>query len=203
MPERRFHKLVLDSIRYAFSLLASEDLRYPSVVVTGGAGLLLAEPSLSEVYSTGDVDLLLEFPTDVDEIFLTLTELEQKHPDEIFTIATKGVAELAPLKRKELLPVDFVCPAEPQIRELFQYVRRNAKDMLAELSIGSQPVRVYLARPEDAILCKLAVGRKKDLVGLRQLVPKLKELKRLDWVYLHKLAKRFDLGKEVKLLEET
>jgi len=203
MPERRFHKLVLDSIGYALSLLASEDLRYPSVVVTGGAGLLLAEPRLSEVYSTGDVDLLLEFPTDVDEIFLTLTELEQKHPDDIFTIATRGVAELAPLKRKELLPVDFVCPAEPQIRELFQYVRRNAKDMLAELSIGSQPVRVYLARPDDAILCKLAVGRKKDLVGLRQLVPKLKELKRLDWVYLHKLAKRFDLGKEVKLLEET
>jgi hypothetical protein len=105
MPERRFDELVLNSIRYALSLLASEKLRYPNVVVTGGAALLLAEPRLSEVYSTGDVDLLLEFPTDIDEIFLTLTELERKRPDEIFTIATKGVAELAPLKRKDLLPV--------------------------------------------------------------------------------------------------
>jgi predicted nucleotidyltransferase len=75
--------------------------------------------------------------------------------------------------------------------------------MLAELSIDSQPVRVYLARPEDAILCKLAVGRKKDLVGLKQLVPKLKELRRIDRTYLHTLAKKFDLEKEVKLLEET
>ena len=203
MPEVRFDKLVLDSIGYALSLLASEKLRYPNVAVTGGAALLLTEPRLSEVYSTRDVDLLLEFPTDVDEIFFTLAELERKRPDEIFTIATKGVAELAPLKRKELLPVDFVCPPQPQIRELFQYVRRNAKDMLAELRIDSQPVRVYLARPEDAILSKLAVGREKDLIGLRQLFPKLKELKRIDRTYLHTLAKRFDLEKEVKLLEKT
>ena len=194
---------MLDSIEYALALLASEGLRYPNVVVTGGAALLLAEPRLSEVYSTGDVDLLLEFPADVDEIFLTLTEFERKHPNEIFTIATKGVAELTPLKRKELLPVDFVCPAEPRIHEIFQHVHRSAKDVLAELSIGSQPVKVYLARPEDAILCKLAVGREKNLVGLEQLVPKLKELKRVDWAYLHKLAKRFNLEKEVRFLEKT
>lgn len=201
MPERRFRELVLGSIEYALSLLASEGLRYPSVVVTGGAALLLAEPRLSEVYSTGDVDLLLEFPTDVDEIFLTLTEIERKHPDEIFAVATRGVAELTSLKRKELLPVDFICPAEPKIRGLFQYASRNAKDMLAELSIGSQSVKVYLARPEDAILCKLAVGRKKDLAGLGQLIPRLEELKRIDRTYLNKLAKRFNLEKEVKLLK--
>lgn len=98
MHEPRFRELVLDSIEYALSLLASEDLRYPSVVVAGGAALLLAEPRLSEVYSTGDVDLLFESPTDVDEIFLTLTDIERKCPDEIFTIATREVAELTQAK---------------------------------------------------------------------------------------------------------
>ncbi len=202
MPERRFRELVLESIEHALSLLASEGLRYPSVVVTGGAALLLVEPRLGETYSTGDVDLLFEFPTDVDEIFLTLTELERKHPDEIFTISTKGVAELTLLKGKGLLPVDFVCPAEPKVRKLFQYAHRNAKELLAELRIGQQPVKVFLAKPEDAIACKLAVSRKKDLAGLGHLVPKLKELKRLDWGYLHKLAEKFDLKKQVELLEK-
>lgn len=98
--------------------------------------------------------------------------------------------------------MDFVCPADPRIHELFKHVYHNTEDMLAELSIGSQPVKVYLARPEDAILCKLAVGREKDFVGLRQLLPKLKDLKRLDWIYLYKLAKRFNLKKEIRFLEE-
>ena len=199
-PKRTFRDMVLDSIEYALSLLASEGLRYPSVVVTGGAAILLAEPRLGDVYSTGDVDLLLEFPTDVDEVFPTLIELERKHPDEIFAIATKGVAELTPLKRGELLPVDFVCPAEPRIRELFQYTSRNAKTVVAELKVGSQPVTVYLARPEDTILCKLAVGRKKDLAGLKQIVPKLEELGRLDLAYIDRQAEKFGLKGQVKEL---
>lgn len=199
-PKRTFRDVVLDSIEYALSLLASEGLRYPSAVVTGGAAILLAEPRLSDVYSTGDVDLLLEFPTDVDEIFPALIELERKDPGEIFTIATKGVAELTPLKRKGLLPVDFVCPAEPRIRELFQYTSRNAKTVVAKLKVGSQPVAVYLARPEDTILCKLAVGREKDLAGLKQIVPKLEEFGRLDRAYMDRLAGRFGLKERVKAL---
>jgi len=199
-PKRTFRDMVLNSIEYALSLLASEGLKYPSAVVTGGAAILLAEPRLSDVYSTGDVDLLLEFPTDVDEVFPTLIELERKHPDEIFTIAMKGVAELTPLKRKGLLPVDFVCPAEPRIRELFQYTSRNAKTAIAKLSVGTEPVTVYLARPEDAILCKLAVGREKDLAGLKQIVSKLDEFGRLDWAYMNRLAGRFGFKERVKAL---
>ena len=199
-PKRTFRDVVLDSIEYALSLLASESLRYPSVVVTGGAAILLAEPRLRDVYSTGDVDLLLEFPTDVDEVFPTLIELERKHPDEIFAIATKGVAELTPLKRKGLLAVDFVCPAEPRIRKLFQYTSHNAKTVIAKLSVGSQPVTVYLAKPEDTILCKLAVGREKDLAGLKQIVPKLEELGKLDRAYITKQSEKFELEKRVKSL---
>ncbi|GEM_PF-2240419 len=198
--KRTFRDVVLNSIEYALSLLASEGLKHPSAVVTGGAAILLSEPRLSNVYSTGDVDLLLEFPTDVDEIFSTLIELEKKHPDEIFTIATKGVAELTPLKREGLLPVDFVCPAEPRIHKLFQYTSQNAKTVLAKLKVGSQPVTVYLARPEDTILCKLAVGRVKDLAGLKQIVPKLEELGRLDQAYMDRLARRFGLKERVKAL---
>lgn len=199
-PKRTFHDMVLDSIEYALSLLTSGGLRYPSAVITGGAAILLAEPRLSDAYSTGDVDLLFELPTDVDEIFSALIELERKYPDEIFTIATKGVAELAPLKRKGLLPVDFVCPAEPRIRKLFQYTSRNAKTAIAKLSVGSEPVTVYLARPEDAILCKLAVGREKDLAGLKQIVPKLRKLGKLDQVYMDRLARRYGLKERVKVL---
>ena len=195
-----FRETVLNSIEHALSLLASEGLEYPSVAVTGGAAILLAERRLSDIYSTGDVDLLLEFPTDVDEIFSTLIELERKHPDEIFTIATKGVAELVPLKRKELLPVDFVCPAEPSIRKLFQYTIRNAKTKLASLSIGSKPVTVYVARLEDVILCKLAVGREKDLAGLKPIVLKLEHLGGLDWGYINRLPGKFGLEKRVKLI---
>lgn len=32
--------------------------------------------------------------------------------------------------------------------------------------------------------------------------PRLKELKRLDWDYLHKLAERFGLKKQIELLEK-
>jgi hypothetical protein len=201
-PEKAFRKVVLNSIDYAFKLLASEGLRYPNAVITGGAAILLGEPHLKDVYSTGDVDLLLEFHADVDEIFLTLTDLERKHPGEIFVIATVGVVELAPLKKKNVLPIDFVGPVEPRIQKLFKYTSRNANAVLGTLKIRSQPVVVYVARLEDAILCKLAVRRKKDIEGLKQIVPRLERLERLDWKYLQKLADKFNLGKELKLLKK-
>jgi predicted nucleotidyltransferase len=59
---------------------------------------------------------------------------------------------------------------------------------------------VRIARLEDALLCKLAVHREKDLKVLEQIIPKLKELGRIDWEYLSSLAKRFGLEREITAL---
>ena len=196
----KFRDAVLKSVRHVLSLLASEGVRYPSIVVTGGAAILLEEPRLEEVYHTGDVDISSDFSADLDEIFLTLVELERKHPDKIFVVGVGGIVRFAPLK-KGVLPVDFIHPTEAELRDVFQYAHQNARTILASLQIRQQTTVVRVARLEDAILCKLAVHREKDLKGLEQIVPKLEGLGRLDWEYLDGLAKRFGLEKGVAALK--
>lgn len=197
----KFRDAVLKSVHHVLSLLASEGVRYPNVVVTGGAAILLGEPRLEEVYHTGDVDISSDFSADLDEIFMTLVELERKHPDKIFVIGVGGIVRFAPLE-EGVLPVDFIHPTEAELRDVFRYAHQNAKSTLASLRIGKQTtVVVRIARLEDAILCKLAVHRKKDLKGLEQIVPKLEGLGRLDWEYLGGLAKRFGMEKEVAALK--
>jgi predicted nucleotidyltransferase len=71
---------------------------------------------------------------------------------------------------------------------------------LASLHVGKQTTVVRIARLEDALLCKLAVHREKDLKVLEQIIPKLKELGRIDWEYLSSLAKRFGLEREITAL---
>lgn len=195
----KFRDIALKSVRHVLSLLASEGIRYPSVVVTGGTAILLEEPRLEGVYYTGDVDISSDFSTDIDEIFLTLEELERKHPDKIFVIRVGGIVRFAPLE-EGILPVDFIYPTEAELRDIFRYAHQNARAILASLRIGKQTTVVRIARLEDALLCKLAVHRKKDLKGLEQIIPKLGELGRIDWEYLDGLAKRFGLEKEVAAL---
>jgi len=196
----KFRDAVLKSVRHVLSLLASEGVRYPSIVVTGGAAILLQEPRLEGVYRTGDVDISSDFSADLDEIFLTLVELERKHPDKILVIGVKGVVRFAPLE-EGVLPVDFIHPTEAELRDIFRYAHQNARATLTSLRMRKQATVVRIARLEDAILCKLAVHREKDLKGLELIVPKLKELGRLDWEYLGGLAKRFGLEKEVAALK--
>ncbi len=196
----KFRDAVLKSVHYVLSLLASEGVRYPSVVVTGGAAILLEEPRLEEAYHTGDVDISSDFSADLDDIFLTLVGLERKHPDKIFVIGIGGIVRFAPLE-EGVLPVDFIHPTEPELRDVFRYTHQNAGTTLTSLRIGRQATVVRVARLEDAVLCKLAVHRKKDLEGLEQIVPKLWGLGRFDWEYLGGLAKRFGLEKGVAALK--
>jgi hypothetical protein len=197
----KFRDVVLKSVHHVLSLLASEGISYPSVVVTGGAAILLDEPRLEGVYCTGDVDISTDFSTDIEEVFLTLEELEHKHPDRIFVIGVGGVVRFASLE-EGILPVDFIYPREAKLQEIFRYAHQNATSILASLHIGKKATTVRIARLEDALLCKLAVHRKKDLEGLEQIIPKLEELGRIDWQYLSNLAKRFGLGKEITALRE-
>jgi hypothetical protein len=197
----KFREAVLKSVRYVLSLLASEGVRYPSVVVTGGAAILLGEPRLEEVYHTGDVDISSDFSTDLDDIFLTLVELERKHPDKVFVIGVGGIVRFAPLE-EGILPVDFIHPTDANLRDVFRHTHQNARATLASLHIGQKTTVVRVARLEDAILCKLAVHREKDLKGLEQIVPKLDGLGRLDWGYLGGLAKRFGLEVGVAALKK-
>jgi hypothetical protein len=198
----KFRDVVLKSVYRALSLLASEGVWYPSVVVTGGAAILLEEPRLEGVYHTGDVDISAGFSADLDEIFLTLTELERKHPEKIFVLGVDGVVRFVPLE-EGALPVDFIHPTEAGLREVFRYTHQNARANLASMRIGKRTTVVRTARLEDAILCKLAVHRKKDIDGLKQIVPKLRALGRLDWGYMGDLAKRFGLEKEMMTLREA
>lgn len=200
-PSVKFRDVVLKSVRHVLSLLASEGVRYPSVVVTGGAAILLGEPRLEEVYHTGDVDISSDFSADLDEIFRALVELERKHPDKIFVIGVGGIVRFAPLE-EGVLPVDFIHPTEAELRDVFRYTHQNARATLASLRIGKQTTVVRTARLEDAIVCKLAVHRTKDLKGLELIVPKLEGMGRLDWEYLGSLAKRFGMEKEVAALEK-
>jgi len=88
-----------------------------------------------------------------------------------------------------------------KLHDVFGYTHQNAKTPLASLRIGRQTTAVLVAKLKDAILCKLAVYRKKDLAGLDQIIPKLGELGRLDWEYLGGLAKKFGLKKEAVALK--
>lgn len=188
----KFRDVVLNSVHHVLSLLASEGLRYPSVVVTGGAAILLEEPRLEGIYHTGDVDISSDSSADLDEIFLTLEELERKHPGKIFVIGVGGIVRFAPLEGG-ILPVDFIHPTEAKLRDVFHYAHRNVRTTLSSLRIGKHATVVQVARLEDVIMCKLAVHRKKDISGLEQIMPKLEALGRLDWRYLSGLAKRFGL----------
>ena len=197
----KFRDAVVRSVRHVISLLASEGLRYPGVIITGGAAILLEEPRLEEVYHTGDVDISSDFITDINEIFLTLMELERKHPDKVFVIGTGGIVRFAPLE-EGILPVDFIHPVEAKLRDVFQYAHQNAKVTLTTLRVRRGTTIVHVARLEDAILCKLAVHRRKDIETLRRIVPKLDALDRLDWEYLGELGRRFGLEKEVTALKK-
>lgn len=191
----KFQGAVLNSVRHVLSLLASEGVRYPSVVVTGGAAILLEEPRLERAYRTADVDISSDFSADLDEIFLTLEELERKHPGKIFVIGFGGIVRFISLE-KDILPVDFIHPTRAELREVFRYTHQNAKTVLASLETGKQTTVVRVARLEDAILCKLAVRREKDVKGIEQILPRLKVLGKPDWKYLIGVAKRFGLKKE-------
>jgi len=197
----KFRDVVLKSVRHVLSLLASEGVRFPGVVVTGGAAILLEEPRLEGVYHTGDVDISSDFSADLNEVFLTLVELERRHPGKIFVIGTGGVVRFTPLE-EGIIPVDFIHPTEARLREIFQYTHQNARTVLATLRVRNQATAVRIARLEDAILCKLAVHREKDLEGLEQIVPELNRLNRLDWGYLGELAGKFGLKREVTALRE-
>jgi hypothetical protein len=171
-------------------------------MVAGVAAILLGEPRLEEVYHTGDVDIFLDFSTDLEEVFLTLEELERKHPNKMLVMGIGDVVRFAPLE-VGLLPVDFVHPAKPELRDIFRYAHQNATAILTSLSIGGRTTVVRIARLEDALLCKLAVRREKDLKGLEQIIPRLEELARIDWKYLSNLARRFGLEREIKAFRKS
>ena len=145
--------------------------------------------------STADVRDLASQPPVIRYVNLLIREAAQAGASDIHLEAAKGGLRVR--FRVDGVLSDVAGPP----RGLQAAVVSRLK-LLAELDIGGQPVKVFLARPEDAIACKLAVGRKKDLAGLSQLAPKLKELNRLDWDYLHELSKKFDLKIQIELLEK-
>lgn len=187
-PSEHFRKTALGSVQFALSLLASEGLRYPTAVITGGAAMVLSEPKLYKVVKTYDVDLLMELPEDVQEVRSALIRYERTHPSEIEVEIFPEAVKLRPL-RGSLMPVDFVCTYRPRIQELFEYAYSNA---VAGEAVGeAEGAKIYCTCLEDAILCKLVFGRKKDISTVRQIVSQLGG--RLDWEYLHRMAAEYDV----------
>lgn len=179
----RFRKGALRSVRFALSLLASEGLRYPAAVITGGAAMVLSEPELYMVVKTYDVDLLMELPEDAREVRSALIRYERVHPGEIQVELFPEAVKLRPLG-SDLMPVDFVCTYRPRIQELFEYTHSNA--VAGEAIDEAEGAKIYCARLEDAILCKLVFGRRKDISTVRQILSELGE--RVDREYLDRVA---------------
>lgn len=184
----RYRKTVLDSVRFALSLLTSEDLRYPRVVITGGAAMVLCDPDLYEVVKTYDVDVLVEPPEDMPRVRSALVRYERAHPSEVEVEIFPEAVRLRPL-RGDLMPVDFVCTYRPRIQELFERAYSNAIATDAIDEIGG--TKIHCTRLEDAIICKLVFGRKKDLSTVRQVLSQLGG--RLNLEYLHRVAAEYNL----------
>jgi len=150
--------------------------------------MVLSEPKLYKVVKTYDVDLLMELPEDVQEVRSALIRHERIHPSEIDVEIFPEAVRLRPLKGS-LMPVDFVCTYRPRIQELFEYAYSNA---VAGKAIGeAEGAKIYRARLEDAILCKLVFRRKKDISIVRQIISRLGG--RLDWEYLRRVATEHDV----------
>lgn len=151
--------------------------------------MILSEPELYKTAKTHDVDLLVELPDDMQEIRSTLIRCERDHPGEIEVEIFPEAVRLRP-RRGDLMAIDFVCTYRPRIQELFEYTYSNA--VAGEAIEETEGTKIYCARLEDAILCKLVFGRKKDVSTVRQIVLELGE--RLNREYLRSVALEYDVS---------
>ena len=150
--------------------------------------MVLFEPGLYKAVKTYDVDLLMELPEDAREARSALIRYERAHPSEIEVEIFPEAIRMRPL-RKNLMIVDFVCTHRPRIQELFEHTYSNA--VKGKAIDEAEGAKVYCARLEDAILCKLVFGRKKDISTVWQVVLELGE--RLDRGYLRRVAAERDV----------
>lgn len=148
--------------------------------------MILSEPELYRVVKTYDVDLLMELPEDAREVRSALIGYERAHPGKIEVEIFLEAVKLRPL-RNDLMPVDFVCTHRPRIQELFEYAYSNA--VAGEAIDEAEGAKIYCAGLEDAILCKVVFGRKKDISTVRRIVSEFGE--RLDREYLYRVAAEY------------
>jgi len=189
-----FEDMVKETLKFVVELLARDDIRYPSAVVGGMASVIIHEPEIWETrtYRTEDVDVLLDFREDANEIALALDDLERKGKLEDCTRAGgEGVISVVPIgPNAPPLSIDFTYPSEEWLVDLFKHIRLNAKEKLDEI----HGTVFYLARLEDTLLSKAVIGRRKDKYGLKLCIP---HLKKIDWDYFWAAAEKNRVKEEV------
>lgn len=175
--------MVKETLKFIVELLARDDIRYPSAVMGGMASVTLREPEIweTQTYRTEDVDILLDFREDANELGLALEDLERKGKlEDCVRTGGAGVISVVPIgPNPPPLSIDFTYPSEQWLVDMFRYIRLNAKEKLDEV----HGTVFYLARLEDTLLSKAVIGRRKDKYGLKLCVPHLEHRKKIDWDY--------------------
>lgn len=193
MDKSRFESQVEKTLKFVVETLAEDDLYYPSLTVIGMAAVLIREPELLRVEATEDVDILAGFREDIADLARTWEELEERGLADGQVLAHSHVVSFFPFGDEPPMSFDFVYPSE-DLEELFTYTRRNTGKEFAEF----EDTKFYVARLEDAILCKAVVGRKKDVRGLSRAIPALEEKGSLNWNYFWKTARKNSVRGRVK-----
>lgn len=193
MARTEFEERVEKTVEDIVHILAEDGLVYPQMVLIGMSSVLLQRPELMNVEYTSDVDILPKFLEDVEDIADTLEHLVETGEIEGQVLTNvSGTVEFISFEEKPPMPVDFTFPEE-DLRPLFEYVRKNARDGFTKVN----ETQVYVAKLEDALLCKAAIGREKDAAQLTKIIPELGE--DLDRNYFWKTTK--ERGVEEKVSE--
>lgn len=193
MDKPRFESQVEKTLKYIAETLAEDDLYYPGLTVIGMAAVLIREPGLLRVEVTEDVDILAGFHEDIDDLARTWEELTERGLADGQVLAHHHVINFFPFGDEPPMSFDFMYPSE-ELEELFTHTRRNAGKKFAEFGGTS----FYIAKLEDALLCKAAVGRKKDVRGLSRAIPALDERKALTWKYFWKTGEKTGVAGKVR-----
>ncbi|KXB02256.1 hypothetical protein AKJ45_03625 [candidate division MSBL1 archaeon SCGC-AAA261F19] len=196
MPRTKFEADVEKTLEFVVDALVKDDLHYPALTIIGMAAVLIQKQDLLEVERTEDVDILADFIGDIRDLKFTLESLEEREliDGQIITDSAH-VVSFFPFGEKPPMSFDFTFPGR-NLKDLFDSVRRNAKEKIGEFKETS----FYVAKLEDALICKAAVGRTKDKRGLERVIPVLDRKGDVDWDYFWKTARKTHV---IRNVEET